>query len=143
MTGSREGHGQVALVGGSDDFGIAHRSTGLNGGGGAGFGGGDQSIRKREKSVAAHYTALEREFGFARFPDGNPARVYAAHLARADAEGAVRADVDDGDGFEVLYHSPAIELRAHFFRGGLAARDDFQIGLGGDLHFAFLHEEGI
>ena len=38
MTGSGEDHGHAPLVGRTDDLLIAHRTTRLNGGGGAGLG---------------------------------------------------------------------------------------------------------
>jgi hypothetical protein len=102
-----EDHGQVACVGGGDDFGVAHRTAGLDGGGGAGLGGGDQSVREREESVAANHAALEGKPGFARFPDGDAAGVDPAHLAGADAEGLPRVGVDDGVGFDVFDDPPA------------------------------------
>src|SRR5439155_16830106 len=86
MAHSGEDHGQPAFVRGGNDFRVAHRAARLNRRGRARFRRGDQSVGKREKRVAANDTPLEREFRFARFPNGNAARIHAAHLACADAE---------------------------------------------------------
>src|SRR5690349_2042880 len=86
-----EDHGDVAGVGGGDDFRVTHGAARLDGGSGAGFGGGDEAVSEGEKGVAANDASLQRKFRFARFPNGDAAGIDAAHLARADAKSATRA----------------------------------------------------
>src|SRR4051812_18723558 len=69
MAKTGEDHRDVAFVGDGDDFGIADGAAWLNGGGGAGFGGGDEAVGERKKCIAANHTAFEGEAGFACFPD--------------------------------------------------------------------------
>ena len=133
VAGAGEGHGEVAFVGGGDDFGVAHGAAGLDGGGGAGFGSGDEAVGEGEEGITTHDTSFEGEFGFAGFPNGDAAGIDAAHLTCADAEGAIGANVNDGVGFEVFDDAPAEEHAAEFLGGGLAFGDDFEIGGGGDF----------
>src|SRR5438067_2438019 len=81
VSNADEHHREVPFVGSGNDIRVAHRAAGLNGRGRTGFGGGDQSIGKREKSVAANHAVFEREPRFSRFPYRYAADVHAAHLA--------------------------------------------------------------
>lgn len=49
MTG--EAHGHAAFIGGGDDIGIALAASWLDGGGGAGVGGGQQAVGERKEGV--------------------------------------------------------------------------------------------
>ena len=60
MPGASKGHRQTARIGRRNHLGILHRAAGLNCRRGAGFGGGNQTIREREKGVAAHHAARQR-----------------------------------------------------------------------------------
>ena len=91
-----EDHGHAGGVCGGDDFFVAHGSAGLDAGGGAGIDGGLESIGEGEHGIGGDDGAFEVEACFAGFPDGDAGGVDAAHLASADAEGAVRVGVDDG-----------------------------------------------
>ena len=46
-----EAHGHAAFIGGGDDIGIALAASWLDGGGGAGVGGGQQAVGEREERV--------------------------------------------------------------------------------------------
>src|SRR5438128_2691605 len=59
MAETGEDHGEVAFVGGGDDFRIAEGAARLNRGGGAGFGGGDEAVWEWKKCVAANDAAFE------------------------------------------------------------------------------------
>ncbi len=48
-----EDHGHAAFVGGGDDFFVADGAAGLDGAGGAGVGGGEESVGEGEEGVAA------------------------------------------------------------------------------------------
>src|SRR5687768_13153092 len=140
MAVAGKNHGDVAFIGGGNDFGVADGAAGLDRGGGAGFGGGDEAVREREKSVAADHAAFERQAGFARFPNGDAAGIDAAHLAGADAERAARSDVNDGVGFDVLDDAPAEKHGVHLLIGGGAFGDDFHVFALGALEIAILQE---
>lgn len=58
MPHSGEGHGQISLIRGGDDFGVPHGTTRLDGGRGTSFRRRDQPIRKGEEGVAADDAAL-------------------------------------------------------------------------------------
>src|SRR3989442_915538 len=102
MPHARQQHCHLVLVRRCDYIGITHRATRLNGGGGPGFGRSHKSIRKWEESVAADRAALERQASLACFPDGNSARIDAAHLPRTDSESAARRGINNGVGFNVF-----------------------------------------
>src|SRR5262249_5377849 len=85
MTAPGNHHCHISLIGGDDDFFVAHRTSWLDGGGGAGFGGSDESIGKRKKGVARDGASLQREPGFLCFPDRNPRSIDPRHLAGPDA----------------------------------------------------------
>jgi len=53
-----EHHGDAVLVGGLDHLVVAHRATGLDHRGGAGFDRDQQSIGKREEGVGRHHRAF-------------------------------------------------------------------------------------
>jgi hypothetical protein len=53
-------HGDTAFVGGLDDLGVADGSAGVDGSGGAGFGGGDEAIGKG-KNASLQTTLPARE----------------------------------------------------------------------------------
>ena len=82
-------HRHIALVGGGDDFGVAHGAARLNGAGRARVGRGDQSIGKWEKCVARDGAAVKREARLVRFPNCDARSINARHLAGADAESAI------------------------------------------------------
>ena len=46
-----EAHGHAAFIGGGDDIGIALAASWLDGGGGAGVGGGQQAVGERKEGV--------------------------------------------------------------------------------------------
>src|SRR5437879_2361035 len=73
MADAGEEHGHIMLVGGRDDFGVAHRASRLNRGSRAGFGGGDEAVGKWKERIAANNAALQRKSRFACFPDRDPA----------------------------------------------------------------------
>ena len=138
-----EDHGDITLVGGLDDFGVAHGSTGLDGGGGAGFGGGDEAVGEREEGVGTDDAALERKLGFPGLPDGDARGIHPAHLAGADAEGLGGIGVDDGVGLHVLHDVPAEQEGFEFGRRGRTLGHDLEIGRRGDAEVALLQEIGL
>src|SRR3970282_1014695 len=99
MPNAGEDHRHVAVVSSFDDFGVADAAAGLDDGGGAGFGGGDESVGGREERVARARAAFYVESRFFRFPHGNLYGVHAAHLSSADAQRAVGGGKHDGVGF--------------------------------------------
>src|SRR5712664_113198 len=58
MSDIRKGHRHLPLVGRGDHFGIAHRTTRLNGCDSSRFRRRYQTIRKRKKSITANYAAF-------------------------------------------------------------------------------------
>ena len=59
MAESGEDHGQFMFVGGGDHGVVLDGAAGLNGGGGAGLGGGNQTVGKRKEGIAAYDAAVE------------------------------------------------------------------------------------
>ena len=57
VPGAGEEHGHPAAIGFGDDFGVADTSPGLDRGGRAGLGGGDQAVGERKEGVAGHGAA--------------------------------------------------------------------------------------
>ncbi len=100
---SGEKHGQAEAVGGFDDFGIALRASGLDDGGGSGFGDFFDAVGKGEEGVGGGDGALEGELGFHGADFGG---VDARHLSGTDAYGLSVAGIDDGVGFDVLADFP-------------------------------------
>ena len=58
-----EDHGEAGFVGGRDDLVVAHRAAGLDDGGGAGFGGGQQAVGEGEEGVGGDDRALGQRLG--------------------------------------------------------------------------------
>ena len=113
----------------------------MNRRGGARLGGGDQSVGKREKRVAANDTPFEREFRFARFPNGDAARIHAAHLACADAECPVFADIHNRVGLHMLDHAPAEQHRLQLGPRRLSFGHHFQVRGRHGFQIPFLHQK--
>src|ERR1035437_2848941 len=100
---SGEDHGHAQLIGGGDDFFVAHGASGLDNGGGASGGYGFEAVGEGEEGVGGGDAALERQHGLHGAEAGG---VHAAHLARADAEGLAVARIDDGVRLDVLADAP-------------------------------------
>ena len=100
-------HSHALLVGRRNHFRVTDRSARLNGGRCPRFCRRDQAVGKREEGVAANRAARQRKTGFLRLPDGNPAGVHTAHLARADSERAIRRGEHNGVGLDMFDQLPA------------------------------------
>jgi hypothetical protein len=143
MAGTREHHGDVALVRSGNDLFIAHGATGLDGGSCPGLRRRDQAISKREEGVTTDHATLEREARLARFPDGNATGIDTAHLARSDSKRAIFADVHDGVALEMFDDLPSKQHGALFRIGWGSFGCLLQIVRGGGLHIPFLPEKGF
>src|ERR1051325_12196821 len=85
-----EYHCHFALVSCGDHFVITNRPAWLNSTRCAGFGGSDQPVWERKKSVARDRAALERKPGLVRLPGRDPRSVNSRHLASTDSKWPVR-----------------------------------------------------
>ena len=56
-----EDHGDALLVGGGDDFGVAHRAARLDDGGGAGLGQHVEAVTEREEGIRGHHAAGDHQ----------------------------------------------------------------------------------
>ena len=138
-----EGHRHASLVGGGDDFLVALGAARLYRRGRACLGGGDEAVGEREEGIAAYDAAVEVESGLACLPNGDATGVDSAHLADADAEGAILGDVNNGVGLDVLDGTPTEEHGLEFVLAWVALCDDFKIGGGSFFEVALLHEERL
>src|SRR6516165_9456814 len=67
-----QNHGHPALVPGGDNLVVPYRAPWLNSGCGTRLSRRDQTVRKREESIATYRTPLQRKSGFPSFPCGDP-----------------------------------------------------------------------
>lgn len=125
VAGAGENHGHAAFVGGGDDFFVADGAAGLDGAGGSGVGGCEETVGEGEECVASDGAAFQGESGVTCFPDGHAGGVDTGHLTGTDAEGAVGAGVDDGVALDVFDDAPSERHGSEFLFGGLAFCDDF------------------
>src|SRR4051812_12899739 len=88
-------HRSAALVGRSDDFGVAHAAARLDHGACAGVEQHLHAIAEREKGVRSNHGILQGESGRLRLHGGQARAVDAAHLPGADAERRAAAAEDD------------------------------------------------
>src|SRR5215475_4975160 len=102
-----EYHCHFTLVSCGNHFFIANRPAWLNSTRCAGFGGSDQPVWERKKSVARDRAALERKPGLVRLPDRDPRSVNSRHLASADSKCPVRLGIHNGVGFHVCEDAPS------------------------------------
>src|SRR6516162_3270878 len=89
-----ENHGHPALVPGGDNLVVSYRAPWLNSGCGTRFSCRDQTVRKREESIAAYRTPLQRKAGFRSFPCGNPRGVDPRHLTGSDTQSPIFGAID-------------------------------------------------
>src|SRR6266702_2033871 len=90
MPDRSEDHRHLAIVSGGDHFLVTNGAARLNRACCAGFGGGDQSVREREKSVACDRTAFERKASLVRLPNFNPRSINTRHLTGANTKCPLR-----------------------------------------------------
>src|SRR5438552_2170583 len=95
MPDRSEDHRHLAIVSGGDHFLVTNGAARLNRACCAGFGGGDQSVGEREKSVARDRTAFERKAGLDCFPNCNPRSIDTRHLTGANSKCPIRLPVHD------------------------------------------------
>ena len=143
MPAAGEGHGHATLVGGSDDFVVPLGAARLYGRGSAGLGGGDETIGKREKCIAANGAAVEIKPGLTSLPNRDAASIDAAHLAGTDTECTILGGINDGVGLNVLDGAPAEKHGLKFVLAWVALGDNFEIDGRGLPKVAFLHEERL
>ena len=90
-----EDHGQAGIVGGGNDFFVAHRSAGFDDGFDTGFRRSVDAIAEREESIGRHHGPVDRQAGILGFPAPDTGGVNAAHLpGPGAAEAAVTGDGD-------------------------------------------------
>src|SRR5918992_917412 len=127
MPHAGEEHGDAALVGGGNHFGVAHAAAGLDHRRCAGVGERVQAAAEREERVRRGDAALELELGVLRFQGGDARAVEPAHLAGADAERGAAAAEHDGVRFNVLRHAPGEKQVAQLIFARLFAGHGFQL----------------
>ena len=120
-----KGHCHAPFIGGCNHVRIFYGTARLNGCRGSRFRSRDQSIREREESVTANNRSFERQLGFTRFPNRDPARIHPAHLSRPDADRAIRARINNRIRFYMFHHPPAKLHRLQLRFRRLPFGDDF------------------
>ena len=120
-----EDHGGPALICGGDDFFVADRAAGLDGGGGSGVEAGEQSIGEWEHGVTGDDAAVERQASLFGFPHSETTGIDARHLTGTDTEGAVAFGEYDGVRLDVFAHAPGKTHGFNFVGGRWALGDDF------------------
>ena len=80
-----EHHGYTTLVGGVNDFVVAHGATGLDNAGGACIDHHIEAVAEGEERVARHHRTLQGQACVACLDAGDAGRVQAAHLASIKA----------------------------------------------------------
>ena len=138
-----EHHRDVVLVGSRDDFFIPHRTARLNRRSRPRFRCGDKPVSKREEGIAANDASVQGEIRLARLPHGDPARIHAAHLARANAQRPSLARIDNRVRLHMLHHAPAEQHRLHLGLSRLSLRHHLHIDRGDEPRVPFLHEERL
>jgi len=133
-----EDHGYAEFVGGGDYVLILDAAAGLDYGGGACGGYGFKAVGEGEKGVGGGDAAGEWEYGFHGAEAG---RVYAAHLACADAESLAVFGVDDGVGFYMLADAPGEEEGTQLRCCGRTPGDDVELRLGYAAGVGILKEQ--
>lgn len=91
----RNHHRHSALIRGGYHFVVAYAAAGLNDRCGAGVGDHVQAIAEGKERIGSDCGVSEGEPGVLRLDRGDPGRIYAAHLARADSERHAVAAEDD------------------------------------------------
>ena len=142
-----EHHREARRIGGLDHLVVAHRAAGLDDGGGAGLGGGEETVGKREESVGRDHRILgERRRqtgglgGFCRLPGGDARGIDAAHLAGADADRRSVLGIDDRIRFDVFCDTERKFEIGEFAFGGRALGHHFQLHVVDDGVVAALDE---
>src|SRR5581483_2126243 len=113
MADAGEDHGKAQPVGGFDDFLVADGASGLNDGGGAGFGDLFDAVGEWEEGVGSSDRAFERQHGLLR---ADAAGIDAGHLSGADADGLAVAGVENGVRLHMFADLPGEEEGALLFR---------------------------
>src|SRR6266853_4111080 len=114
MPDRSEDHRHLAIVSGGDHFLVTNGAARLNRACCAGFGGGDQSVRERKKSVARDRTAFERKPSLVCFPNCYPRRIDPRHLTGANSKCPIPFRVYDCIRFHMFHYAPTEEHRVQF-----------------------------
>jgi hypothetical protein len=106
VTHAGQHHRDVVLVGGVDDFLVAHRTARMNHRGDAGRSRRIDAVAERKEGVGRHHRTGHDQAFVGGLDAGDLGGIDTAHLAGAYAYGLAILAVDDGVGFDEFRHFP-------------------------------------
>src|SRR5690554_5151406 len=136
-----EDHGNAMLVSCVDHFLVSHGTAGLDNGRDTRCGSRINTIPEWEEGVRGHDRARDFQVFIRRLDAGNFRAVHPAHLTGTDADGATRAGVHNGVGFDIFGHFTGEQHVIELVFGGLALSDHLDVIHGHHAQVAILYQQ--